>query len=417
MNSTFHTLKYKTDDIELDVNYSPEDNTFWLSNKDICILYGKSHSTITRYIKLELERIESVVFEECPTCPKNGPTVSKSGQVQLEGNRKIARTINYYCLDIVLAIGDKIRSDKGLLLKEFLDDYLKQEVVDNSESIIIYNNGNVKLDVKISPEEDTVWLNQAQIAELFETTQSNVSKHINNIFEDGEIDEKSNMYFFHIPFSDKPVQFYSLDVILAVGYRVKSQRAIEFRRWATSVLKRYLLKGYAIDNTRVTVTAENFVQLENDISDLKNRMSTVEKQVFEEPPKEKLFFNGQYYDAYEFISSIIRTAKESIIVIDPYCDNKLLTFLKSKSNDVNVVVCGSSKSKLLEEEIAIFKEQCGGEFVIKSNDYIHDRFMIINSQECYSLGTSINYMGKKMFAINKIESIDIINTIINKVEL
>ena len=137
MTKDLQRLKYKTDDIGLDVNYSPEDNTFWLSNKDICILYGKSHSTITRYIKLELERIESAVFEECPTCPKNGPTISKSGQVQLEGNRKIARTINYYCLDIVLAIGDKIGSDKGLLLKQFLDDYLKQEVVDNKQDIII----------------------------------------------------------------------------------------------------------------------------------------------------------------------------------------------------------------------------------------------------------------------------------------
>ncbi len=420
MTKDLQRLKYKTDDIGLDINYSPEDNTFWLSNKDICILYGKSHSTITRYIKLELERIESAVFEECPTCPKNGPTISKSGQVQLEGNRKIARTINYYCLDIVLAIGDKIGSDKGLLLKQFLDDYLKQEVVDNKQDIIIYNNGNVKLDVKISPEEDTVWLNVNQISELFDKDRTVIIKHIDNIYEEGELipvstcAKNAQVQIEGDRKVTRVVEYYNLDMILAVGYRTSGKRAIEFRRWASSVLKRYLLKGYAIDNTRVTVTTENFVQLENDISDLKNRMDVVEKQVFEEPPKEKLFFNGQYYDAYEFISSIIRTAKESIIVIDPYCDNKLLTFLKSKNTDVDITVIGSSKSKLSEEEIDIFIKQFGGNFILKYNDLFHDRFMIIDSVDCYSLGTSINYMGNKIFSIYKYEDKDITKLIIKR---
>ncbi len=115
-------------------------------------------------------------------------------------------------------------------------------------------DGNVKLDVKL--ENETVWLTQAQMSELFERDRSVITKHIKNIFKEKEIDEKSNVHFLHIANSDKPVSVYSLDVIISVGYRVKSQRGVEFRKWANSVLKDYILKGYAVNNNRINELGE-----------------------------------------------------------------------------------------------------------------------------------------------------------------
>ena len=331
MNQTFQIIKFKVEDIELDVNFSSEDKTVWLSAKDLCILYGKSKPTIWRYTKKINNEIENrVVSQNATTDVKNATVGTKNETTGPDGKRYI---VNYYSLDVALEIGRRIHSDRGLLLKKFLDDYLNQEVIDNKQDIIIYNNGNIKLDVKISPEEDTVWLNQAQIAELFETARQNITMHINNIYETGELEVGATCKDFLLVQLEggrkvtRNIAYYNLDMIISLGYRVNTSRGIEFRRWATNVLKRYLLKGYAIDNSRVMVTTENFVQLENDISSLKTRMDKVEKQVFEEPPKEKLFYNGEYYNAYEFLSSLIRKTKERIIIIDPYLDNKVLTVL------------------------------------------------------------------------------------------
>ena len=182
MNLPFQTLKYKTDDIELDVNYLSEKGTAWLNQKQIAALFGRDRRTISWHIKnILLSGLETEHLYTNKLCTTVDRYANKLGTTMDIIGTSTGRTTKYYCLEIVLEIGRRINSNNGLLLKQFLDDYLKQEVVDNKQDIIIYNNGNVKLDVKISPEEDTVWLNQAQIAELFETTQPNVSMHINNI--------------------------------------------------------------------------------------------------------------------------------------------------------------------------------------------------------------------------------------------
>lgn len=125
----------------------------------------------------------------------------------------------------------------------------------NTDLVIFESeDGNVSLDVNI--EQETVWLTQTQIMQLFERDQSVISRHINNIFKEGEVDKESNMHFLHIANSDKPVKIYSLDVIISVGYRVKSQRGVEFRKWANSVLKQYILRGYAVNHNRMTQLGE-----------------------------------------------------------------------------------------------------------------------------------------------------------------
>ena len=117
--------------------------------------------------------------------------------------------------------------------------------------IVLFCDGNINLEVPISPEEDTIWLSQAQMVELYGRDVSVISRHINNVFREGEVEKESNLQFLQIANSDRPVAFYSLDVIISVGYRVKSKRGIAFCKWANSVLKNYILQGYAVNETRL----------------------------------------------------------------------------------------------------------------------------------------------------------------------
>ena len=177
-----------------------------------------------------------------------------------------------------------------------------------NEIILYQPNESVKLDVRI--EHETVWLTQAQMVILFERNQSVISRHINNIFSENELDEKSNMHFLHIANSDKPVKYFSLDVIISIGYRVKSQIGTQFRIWANRVLKDYIIKGYAIN--------QRFERIEE-------RLATHDKQIsfFVDtalPPQEGIFFDGQIFDAYVFVSDLIKSAKKSIVLIDNYID-------------------------------------------------------------------------------------------------
>ena len=141
----------------------------------------------------------------------------------------------------------------------------------NKGEIVIYQTSKKEVELKVRFKGETVWLTQAQITQLYGKERSVITKHINKIFKDGEVDKKSNVQFLHIANSDKPVTFYSLDIILAVGYRVNSANAIKFRRWATEVLKKYLLKGYTINEKRLLETREKFRELQNAIAFLENK--------------------------------------------------------------------------------------------------------------------------------------------------
>jgi hypothetical protein len=178
--------------------------------------------------------------------------------------------------------------------------------------IVVYEDGEIALNVSV--ENETIWLTQKQIVELFQKDQSVISRHINNIFKDGEVDEKSNMQKMHIANSDKPVKFYSLDIILAVGYRTNSARAIQFRRWATQVLKQYIYNGYAINAQKITV--DRFLNLEKDIQNVKQEIKELKEDKNKIQLTQGIFYNGQIWDAYEFINSLLKSAKKDVILID-----------------------------------------------------------------------------------------------------
>ena len=172
--------------------------------------------------------------------------------------------------------------------------------MDNQEkSVIIYRSedGSVQLEVQLV--DDNVWLTQAQISELFEKDISVISRHIKNIYKEGELEEESNLHFLQIPFSDKPVRLYDLDVIIAVGYRVKSKRGTDFRKWARPVIKDYMLRGYAV--------AQRFERLEQRVSKTEEKIDFFVKTSL--PPVEGIFYDGQIFDAYIFITDLIKKAK------------------------------------------------------------------------------------------------------------
>ena len=143
---------------------------------------------------------------------------------------------------------------------------------EKSYELIKFEDGDFSLDVKVSPKEDTVWLTQKEIAQLYDVDRTRITRHINNVFDDAELDYKSNVRKTHFPFSDRMVTLYSLDVILAVGYRVNSKRGIQFRRWANTILKQYLLNGYVINENRVVVSNENYIELRNEVVSINDRL-------------------------------------------------------------------------------------------------------------------------------------------------
>ncbi len=286
----------------------------------------------------------------------------------------------------------------------------------NNYQLIKFKDNDFELDVNVSPEEETVWLTKEQISLLFNRNRTVISRHINNIYKDGELLKESSCAknAHEVSGQTHYTDFYNLDIIISVGYRVKSQRGILFRKWATNVLKHYLLKGYALDDNRVLVSRDNIVKLETDVQKIKEEIKDIKEKVFIEPIKERLFYNGEYFDAHEFVSVLIKRAKEEVIVIDPYFDIDGLSLLKSINRNVRRIVCGSSKSKLFESDLETFIKQYG-EITIMKNDLFHDRFLIIDGKECYSLGTSFNYIGKRVFAVIKIEDECIIKALINKI--
>ena len=158
--------------------------------------------------------------------------------------------------------------------------------------VIKFKDNEFEMDVNVSPNEETVWLTIEQIALLFNRDRSVISKHIRNVFVESELVEKRNVHFLHIANSDKPVKFYSLDVIISVGYRVKSQRGVLFRQWANQVLKQYLLNGYVINENRVVVSNENFLKLSNEVASINTRLIKLEDKVFDEQyNKHSILFN------------------------------------------------------------------------------------------------------------------------------
>jgi len=263
--------------------------------------------------------------------------------------------------------------------------------------IVIYQPDNT-FQLEVMLENETVWLTQAQMVTLFGREQSVISKHIRNVFKEQELNIESNMQILHITNIDRPISFYSLDVIISVGYRVKSVQGTLFRIWANRVLKDYLLRGYAIN--------QRFEQIDNKLSQHEQQLVEQQKQIdfivrTELPPKEGIFYNGQIFDAYKFVSDLIESAKKEIIVIDNYLDVSVLTLLSKRKENVKATIYTKEISDTLQLDLQRHNAQYT-EIFIEKKPNIHDRFLLIDN-DLYHIGASLKDLGKKLFAFSKME--------------
>ena len=267
--------------------------------------------------------------------------------------------------------------------------------MENQNEIIIYQpEESIKLEVRL--EDETVWLTQAQMAELFKTTPQNVTIHIKSIYKEQEL-EIMGTCKEHLQVRQegnrivrRKQKFYNLDVIISVGYRVKSIYGTRFRQWATRILKDYLLQGYAI-NHRIE-------QLEKTVADHTEKIDFFIRTAL--PPVEGIFYDGQIFEAYAFATDLIKSAKESIILIDNYVDETTLLMLSKRMQNVEATIYTSKVDKRLLLDIQKHNEEYSP---IKLLEYkqAHDRFLLVDT-EVYHIGASLKDLGKKWFAFSRL---------------
>jgi hypothetical protein len=263
--------------------------------------------------------------------------------------------------------------------------------------IIIYQSENLSTHIDVLIEDETVWLTQLQMAELFQTTRNNVTLHIGNIFKEHELEAISVSKDYLLTASDGKkykTKLYNLDVIISVGYRVKSKTGTQFRIWATNTLKSYLLKGYAI-HQRVEILEKkvNSIEIKNDEFDLILNTKL--------PPNQGVFFDGEVFDAYVFVSKLIKSAKKSIVLIDNYCDETVLALLSKRQAKVKASIYLNKIDAAFQLDIEKHNSQYS---VINFHLFkkSHDRFLILDQKDVYHIGASLKDLGKKWFAFSKL---------------
>lgn len=272
-----------------------------------------------------------------------------------------------------------------------------------NEIILYQPDSTIKLEVKV--ENETVWLSQSQMAELFEKDQSVIARHISNVFKEGELEKESNMQILHNTLSKyKPTQVYSLDVIISVGYRVKSKRGTQFRQWAIKVLREYLLRGYSINQRLMQIENRmdrRFLEHDKRLDSLTDKVDFFVRTSM--PPINGILFDGQIFDAYVFVCDLIESARKRIILIDNYADYSSLMQLDKRSTGVTAIVYTSDKNQKIKDDIKRHDAQYPS-IEIKYYRNVHDRFLIIDDS-VYLVGGSFKDLGKKLVGFAKMDSV------------
>ena len=272
----------------------------------------------------------------------------------------------------------------------------------NKGEIVMYQpDETIRLEVRV--ENETVWLTQQQMAELFQITKQNVSLHVNNIFKEDELTESSVVKESLTTAKDGKrykTKMYNLDVIISVGYRVKSKRGTKFRQWANRVLKEYIIRGYVL-NQQLRMLEE---RMENKFQDYDSKLKEIQGKVkffvrSSLPPIEGIFYDGQIFDAYVHIVSLIKQAKQSIVLIDNYIDETTLTMLSKRSSNVTATIYTCQQSQNLRQ-LQLDIQRHNQQYPPIAVNYCrrnHDRFLIIDDV-VYVFGASLKDAGKKLFA-------------------
>lgn len=264
--------------------------------------------------------------------------------------------------------------------------------MEQGEIILYQPNDSLRLEVRL--DGDNVWLNRSQLAELFDRDVKTIGKHINNALKE-ELDNVPVVAKFATTAADGKVyqtEHYNLDMVISVGFRVKSRRGVDFRRWANTILKEYMLKGYSI-NQRLS-ELEKTVALHSEKIDFFVRTSL--------PPVEGIFFDGQIFDAYKFATDLIKTARISLLLIDNYVDESVLLMLSKRNPGVSATIFTQKITAQLQLDLDKHNDQYPP-INIRTYRNSHDRFLIVDDKEVYHIGASLKDLGKKLFAFSKLE--------------
>ena len=278
--------------------------------------------------------------------------------------------------------------------------------------LVKFVDDSFELEVNVSPEEDTVWLTQQQMVLLFQTSRSNIVEHIRNIYAEKELDESSTCRKIRQVRIEgnrritRNMPHYNLDMIISVGFRVKSKRGITFRRWALEILRQYMLKGFPVEPSRVLVSRENYLDLVNVVNridstqtDLVGRVERLEDKYPELGMR--IFFKGQLYDASSCIEGILEQAEREILLIDGYVDRRTLDMLSRKRTGVSVLLFTSSRgNRITGKEISDFNAQYPS-LEVRITDEFHDRFLILDRKRMYHIGASVKDAGRRTFEISE----------------
>lgn len=269
------------------------------------------------------------------------------------------------------------------------------------DEIILYQAEGFPSHIEVRVENDTVWLSRLQIAALFDRDVKTIGKHINNVFTEEELQKKSTVANFAIVQMEggrsvkRQIEFYNLDVIISVGYRVKSKQGTQFRIWANKILKDYLLKGYSLNN--------RMNRIDDSLHKLTEKVNDIDLQINANlPPNQNIFYEGQIFDAYTLIVDIIRTAKKSIIVIDNYIDDTVFKQLTKRNKNTKARIYTKPLDKVTKQDLQKHNAQYP-KIEIKKLTTSHDRFMIIDHKIVYHFGASLKDAGKKWFAFSKLK--------------
>ncbi len=278
----------------------------------------------------------------------------------------------------------------------------------NNEIILYQPEASVNIEVRL--EDETVWLTQAQIVELFASSKANISEHLKHIFDSGELIKEATVRKFRTVRQEgnrsvsRTIDFFNLDVIISVGYRVNTVRGIQFRQWANKVIKDYLLRGYSVNQRLLYM--ENRIdrrlsEHDSKIKELSGKVDFVLRTSL--PPKEGILFDGQIFDAYVFVCDLVKRANERIVLIDNYIDESVLTLFDKRKTGVLATVYTRRIDRQLQLDLERHNDQYAPIDVRQASPRVHDRFMVIDDT-LYHIGASIKDLGMKLFAFSKMET-------------
>ena len=368
----YEIIKFKIPDDNAEIDVLIHENKAWLTRKDIALLFGVNSRTITRYIDDVLSKNQDrLPYDKCYDNP-----MTKLAPIEFLIDKKIPPNTKLFNLDFIMKLSSKLDNNRGVLLKQFVDSIFNADSEKNNESsqIIIFDNGRVHIPLELSKSEQTIWSTEYQIADVFGTTRQSINYHIKNILSDGELDKNSVCKeILHTGPDGKQylVAFFNLDMALSIGYRVYTKIAIQFRRWATDVIKETIINGYYINEPKCLECKKDILELQNKVNGLILNQN-----------KEIKYNPGDQMRSFIEVSHFLKTAEREILIIDNYFGKEFDEVL-SQINVKKTIITNPKNEKI---------ESNDNYRVIKS-EYYHDRYVFVDDV-CYLFGSSIKDIGK-----------------------